>query len=114
MAKKKTSKKTETKAERQRRWEANRGSRTGRKVRSVQMRLPDDLVEWLDASAHEVHLNRTQFVVMLLEAARKFDGAMETSGLFADMEQHIEGAVLRALQSMPRPDLERLLAKKKT
>lgn len=117
---KKTNKKTTKKitpkqrqAERQSSADKNRGHRRGRPVRSVQMRLPVDLVQWMDEQAVQSHMSRTQFVVLMMDAARKFDGAAEASGLFDDMQHHVEDAVVRALQSLPRPDLERLLAKKK-
>ena len=113
---KKTSKKTTPKqrlATKQASADRNRGYRRGRPVRSVQMRLPIDLVEWLDDRAREVHLNRTQFLVMMLDGAKKFGGAVEQSGLFDEMNNQVQDAVIRALEEMPRPDLERLLARRK-
>lgn len=107
MTKKRTTKKVSRESK------LNRGRRIGKTVRSVQMRLPSDLVDWIDEQARTSGMSRTQWCSMVLEASRKFSSAADSSGLFADMEQQIEGAVRRALDDIPRPDLERLLAKKK-
>ena len=110
MAKKTTTKKTTKKASRES--QVNRGARIGRTVRSVQMRLPADLIEWMDDQAKNAGMSRTQWTAMVLEASRKFSAAADSSGLFDDMETHIETAVRRALDSVPTPDLEKLLAAK--
>jgi hypothetical protein len=110
MAKKNTTKKMSKKPSRESK--INRGARIGRTVRSVQMRLPADLIEWMDDQAKASGMSRTQWTAMVLEGARKFGGAAESSGLFDDMENQIESAVRRALDSVPTPDLQKLLASK--
>jgi len=73
------------------------------------MRLPVDLVEWVDETAARCHLNRTQYVRMLLDGARRFERVADESGLFDDVEAHVERVVVQALQRMPAPDIRRLL-----
>ncbi len=109
MMAKQPKKKKASKADRQRAADRRRGVRRGQPVRSIQMRLPVDLVEWVDETARRCHLNRTQYVRMLLDGARRFEAAADDAGLFQDVDAHVERLVQRVLEQMPAPEIRRLL-----